>query len=202
MGPRAIVGVLGTGVPLRPMAWLHSRPSTARLHQQTPKTLTMGQASRGGRRKTSSGAASPGRLARGGEIKARRTSQGSNDVSHDDQDQTGARRAPRAQRPCFLFGAKEASAGAEYRGIRQRFPYRCNETKTSRPAGQRSPWSPRRRHHQRLPQTKTTFVRITCTSCLPSNWPLWDPFPLIFGKRTKATINRTSHHHRMGGGKE
>ena len=33
------------------------------------------------------------------------------------------------QRPCFLFGAKEAGAGAEYRGIRQRFPYQCNETK-------------------------------------------------------------------------
>ena len=84
------------------------------------------------------------------------------------------RRAPgrrqRAQRPCFLFGAKEASAGEEYRGIRQRFPYRCNETKTSRAAGQRSPWSPRRRHHQSLWQAKTTFVRITCTSSLPSNF--------------------------------
>ena len=22
------------------------------------------------------------------------------------------------------------------------------------------------------------FFRITCTSCLPSNWLLWDPFPL------------------------
>ena len=61
------------------------------------------------------------------------------------------RRAPGgrhpAQCPCFLFGAKEASAGAEYRGIRQRFPYRCNETKTSRTAGWRSSWSPGRRHH-------------------------------------------------------
>ena len=36
----------------------------------------------------------------------------------------------RAQRPCFLFGAKGASAGAEYRGIRQRFPYQCNKTNT------------------------------------------------------------------------
>ena len=63
----------------------------------------------------------------------------------------------RAQRPRFLFGAKEASAGEESRGIRQRFPYRCNETKTSRTAGRRSPWSPRRRHHQSLWQAKTTF---------------------------------------------
>ena len=32
------------------------------------------------------------------------------------------------QCPCFLFGAKEESASEEYRGIKQRFPYRCNET--------------------------------------------------------------------------
>ena len=34
------------------------------------------------------------------------------------------------QRPCFLFGAKEASTVAEYRGIRQRLPFWCNKTKT------------------------------------------------------------------------
>ena len=48
----------------------------------------------------------------------------------------GARQAPggrqRAHCPRFLFGAKGASAGEESRGIRQRFPYRCNKTKTSR----------------------------------------------------------------------
>ena len=92
------------------------------------------------------------------------------------------RRAPggrqRAQRPCFLFGAKEASAGEEYRGIRQRFPYRCNKTKTSRMARRRSPWSPRQRHHQNLWQAKTAFVMISCTSCPLSNWPLLAPFPL------------------------
>ena len=63
------------------------------------------------------------------------------------------------QFPCFLFGAKEAGAGAEYQGIRQRFPYQCNETKTSRTAGRRSPRSPRRRHHQNLWQEKTTFCQ-------------------------------------------
>ena len=50
-------------------------------------------------------------------------------MSHDDQ----TRRAPgehqRVLCPCFLFGAKRASAGAESRGIRQRFPYQCNKTK-------------------------------------------------------------------------
>ena len=55
--------------------------------------------SRGGRHKTSSGAASLGWLARGGEIKARQTSRGSNDVSHDDQGQACARRAP----ACTMF---------------------------------------------------------------------------------------------------
>ena len=33
----------------------------------------------------------------------------------------------------------------------------------------RSSSSPPRRHDQRLLQAKTTFVRIRCTSCLPSN---------------------------------
>ena len=49
---------------------------------------------RGGRRKTSSGAASPGCLARSGDIKAGQTSRGSRDVSHDDRHQEGAGRAP------------------------------------------------------------------------------------------------------------
>ena len=69
---------------------------------------------------------------RGREIKARSTSRGAPDASHDDRDQS--RRQPK-QGPRFLFGAKGASIGAEYRGIQQRFPYRCNETKTSRTEG-------------------------------------------------------------------
>ena len=60
------------------------------------------------------GAASPGWLARGGEIKARGTSRGFCDASHDDQGQAGAS----AQCPHFLFGAKEVSAGEESRGIK------------------------------------------------------------------------------------
>ena len=70
---------------------------------------------------------------------------------------TGARRAPVRAVSSFPLSAKEASAGVESRGIRQRFPYRCNETETSRTAGRRSPWSPRRRHRQSLWQVKTTF---------------------------------------------
>ena len=60
------------------------------------------------------------------------------------------RRAPGGRRlaqcPSFPFGAKGASTGVEYRGIRQRLPFQCNKTKTSRAAGWRSTWSPRRRH--------------------------------------------------------
>ena len=93
-GPGATVGVLGTGVPrlacLRPTAWLCCMPVRPNFINETFKTLARGQASRGGRRKTSSGAASPGCLARSGDIKAGQTSRGSRDVSHDDQDQTGA----------------------------------------------------------------------------------------------------------------
>ena len=137
------------------------------------KTLARGQASRGGRRKTSSGAASPGRLMRGGEIKATQTSRSPRDMSHDDRDQAGAS----AQCPCFLFGSKGASAGAEYRGIKQRFPYWCNKTKTRRTARRRSPWIPRRRHHQSFLRAKTTFVRISCTSCPPSNMAVVGSLP-------------------------
>ena len=68
------------------------------------------------------------------------------------------RRAPGGRRlahcPCFPFGAKGAST---CQGIGQRLPFRCNETKTSRAAGRRSSWSPRRRHHQCFRQPKTTF---------------------------------------------
>ena len=94
LGPGATVGILGMGVPrlacLRPTAWLHQRPCTAHLHQQTLKTLARGEASRGGRRKTSSGASTLGRLARSGDIKAGQTSRGSCDVSNDDRHQAGA----------------------------------------------------------------------------------------------------------------
>ena len=57
------------------------------------------------------------------------------------------------QCPCFPFGAKGASTG---QGIGQRLPFRCKETRTSRAAGRRSPWSTRRRHHQCFWQPKTT----------------------------------------------
>ena len=38
------------------------------------------------------------------------------------------------------------------------------------------------------------FVTIACTSCPLSNCRCWLPSRSIFGERTRASINRTSHH--------
>ena len=62
----------------------------ALLHQPKLKTLARVQASRGGQHKASSGAASPGRLARRRRVKARVPHEGARDASHDYQDQAGA----------------------------------------------------------------------------------------------------------------
>ena len=88
-----------------------SRPVRPIFINETFKTLARDQASRGGRRKTSSGAASPGCLARSGEIKASGTSRGSCDVSHDDRDQVGARRVPARTVSLFPLRCK----GSEHR---------------------------------------------------------------------------------------
>ena len=84
LGPGATVGVLGAGVPrlacLRPTAWLHQRPRTA--HREGPSLA----------RRTTQGLHGSGltRLAREGRRdQGKGTSRGSNDVSHDDQDQAG-----------------------------------------------------------------------------------------------------------------
>ena len=61
LGPGATVSVLGTGVPglacLRPMAWLRKQAVRPIFISKASKTLARGQASRGGRRKTSLGVA-------------------------------------------------------------------------------------------------------------------------------------------------
>lgn len=104
---------------------------------------------------------------------------------------TKARRAPAGAVQQFPLWCKEARAGVESRGISQRFPFPCNKTKTARTAGQRSSPSPPRRHDQRLCRRRPSFVRIGCTSCLPSNLAVVVSLPAsVLGKRTKATINR------------
>ena len=164
----------------------------AHLHQQTLKTLTRGQASRGGQQEASSGTASSGWLAR------RQRDQGG--VPHEvpvmQAMTTKARRAlggcRPAQSPCFPFGAKGASAG---KGIKQRQPFRCNKTKTSRAAERRSSWSPSQRHRQGLWQARTNFSQDKCTRCSPSKWPIVGALPAQYLGRGPgpSPINRTSH---------
>ena len=71
------------------------------------------------------------------------------------------RRAPGGRRPvqcpCFPFGAKGASTG---QGIRQRLPFRCNKTKTSRMAGWRSSWSQEGIIVRAFGSQRPTLVRI------------------------------------------
>ena len=98
------------------------------------------------------------------------------------------------QCPCFLFGAKEANAGTEYQGIKQRLPFWCNETKTSRVAGRRSPWSPRWRHRQCFWQPKTNFsqdnlyqmfpFKMAIVGSLPAQYLGRRPGPLYIGIAT------------------
>ena len=165
------VGVLGTGVRrlacLRPAAWLKGWPSMAHLHQHEHKTLARGQAS--------SGTASSGWLAR------RRRDQGGvpHEVPVTQAMTTEARRVPGgrrpAQSPCFLFGAKGASAGE---GIKQRQPFWCNKTKTSRTAGWRSSWSPSWCHTRAFGRRGPTLVRISVLDVPLQNGQLLAPFPL------------------------
>ena len=56
--------------------------------------------------------------------------------------------------------------GAESRGISQRLPFWCNETKTARTAGRRSSMSPPRRHDLRLFVGEDYFCqdRLYCLS--------------------------------------
>ena len=148
---------------------------------------------RHGRQEASSGGASSGRLAR------RRRDQGRapredpmTQAMTIETRQAPGRRRP-AQCPCFPFGAKGASTGQD---IRQRLPFWCNKTKTSRAAGWKSPWSPGRRHHQSLWQTKTNFSQDKCTRCSPSKWSIVGALPAHYLGRGPgpSSINRTSHH--------
>ena len=96
------------------------------------------------------------------------------------------------QRPPFLFGAKGARAGES---IKQRHPFRCNETKTSPTAGRKSLWSPSQRHHQSLWQARTNFSQDKCTRCSPSKWPIVGALPAQYLGRGPGPlpIDRTSH---------
>ena len=152
----------------------------ARLHQQGIKTLATGQASRGGRHKTSSGAASPCQLMRGGEFKVGKTSLGSRDVSHDDRDQAGASAHSVLVSSLVLRGQVQAwSTKASRKGFHI-------GAMRPRPEG----WQDRGHHGAQDGVTTRTFgrrrppfVKISCTRCPLSNCLLLAPFPLnIWGE--------------------
>ena len=162
MGLGATVGVLGTRVPrlacLRPMAWPHQRPSRPIFISQHSRPSRGAKPHGADDTRPPQGRPHQAGSRGGGEIKAGvpREVLVMQAVTIETRRAPGGRQP--AQCPRFLFGAKGASASADYRGIKQRFPYQCNESKNSRVAGRRSPWSPRRRHRQCLWQSKTTFI--------------------------------------------
>src|SRR4051812_36606103 len=80
----------------------------------------------------------------------------------------------------FLFGAKGARAGER---IKQRHPFRYNETKTSPTVGMSSSWSPERRHHRAFGRRRPTLVRISVLYVPLRIGQLLAPFPLnIWGE--------------------
>ena len=129
------------------------------------------------------GSASLGWLPRSRDFYARCTSRGSADMNHDDQGQVGA--SGRRVLVSSLVQRRQI-AGTESQGSSQRFPFSCNKTKTARTAGRRSSPRPPRRHDQRLLQAKTTFVRIRCTSCLPSNLAVVGSLPTFIWEEDKG----------------
>lgn len=179
----------GTGVPrlacLWPAAWFKEWPNTSHLHQLKLKTLARGQASRGGRCKASSGTASPGRLARRRRDQGRGTSQGARDASHDDRDQAGAGLcsvlvSSLVQRGQAQVRSTEASSkGYHFSATRPRPAERQDGGHRGAQDGVIASAFGNRR---------PTLVRITCTRCFPSKWPLLAPFPLNIWKRTRASI--------------
>ena len=193
MGSGAVVGVLGTGVPrlacLRPAAWLKWGPSMAHLHQLKLKTLARGQASRGGRQEASSRAASSGRLVRRRRDQCKGTSRGSHDASHDDQGQAGAGLRRVLVSPLVQRGQAQAKVSGK--------GYHSGATRP-RPAGR-----PDGGHRgaqdgvitSAFGSRRPPLVRITCTRCSPSKWPIVGALPAqLFGERPRASINRASHH--------
>ena len=101
------------------------------------------------------------------------------------------------QRPCFLFGAKEASAATEYRGIMQRLPFLCNKTKTM-DCKTEVIMEPKTASPPELFAGEDRFCQDSLYWLPPFKFTrrCWLPSHSIFGERTRASINRTSHHSR------
>ena len=132
---------------------------------------------------------------RSGDIKARRTSRGSHDVSHDDRHEAGASArsvlvSSLVQRRQARLRSTEASRKGCYIGATR-----------PRPGGQ--PDRGHRGAHRSVTtrgflQAKTAFVRIDYTTCPLSNPAVVESLPAHIGRRTKALYIWLSHHHRGG----
>lgn len=147
----------------------------ARLYQPKFKTLARGQASRGRRCKASQGRPHQAGLRGGGEIKARGASRGAHDAIHDDQDQAGA------SLRSVLVSSLVQRGQAQVRSIEESGKGFHISAMRPRPAG----WQDGGHRGSQDGIIAGTFgsrrpplVRITCTSCPLSKWPLLAPFPL------------------------
>ena len=111
----------------------------------------------------------------GGEIKARSTSRGARDASHDDRDQAGASLcsvlvSSLVQRGQPQARSTEASSKGFHIGATRPRPAerQDGDHRGAQDGVITSAFGSRR----------PTLVRITCTSYPPSRWPLLAPFPL------------------------
>ena len=111
----------------------------------------------------------------GGEIKARSTSRGAHDASHDDRDQAGASLCSVLDSPLLQRGQAQAwSTEASSKGyhIGATRPRPAERQDGGHCAAQDSVIA------SAFGSRRPTLVRKTCTSCPPSKWPLLAPFTL------------------------
>ena len=111
----------------------------------------------------------------GGENKARGTSRGARDVSHDDQDQAGA-----SLHNVLISSLVQRGQAQAWSTEASRKGFHIGATRP-RPAE----WQDGGHHGAQDSVITSTFgsrrpplVRIACTSCPLSKWSLLDPFPL------------------------
>ena len=184
LGPGGYCRRSGNGGPQTCLPAAHSEAKQQAIRpifiNKVFKTLARVQASRGGRRKTSSGVAWPGRLTRSEDIKAGQTSRGSRDVSRDDRHQAGASAC--SVLVSYLVLRRQAQAQSTEASGKG---FHIGATRP-RPVGRQDGG-----HHgaqdgvitSAFTSRRPALVRITCTRCSPSKWPLLAPFPLnIWGE--------------------
>mgnify|MGYP005845095663 CR=1 FL=1 len=177
------VSVLGTGVPrlasLWPAAWLKWLPSTARLHQYKTQDPHEGPSLVG---RTMQGFLGDGlaRQAREEPERSRQgTSPGARDASHDDRYQAGVRRAPAYAVSLFPLWCK---GGKHRRGVprhQAKVEILVQRDRDQRSGRMEVTVEPKAASSLVIfGSRRPTLVRITCTGCSPSKWPLLAPFPL------------------------